>query len=131
MVRKKLNTDEIDEEFLLSTINNEKPASEQKKEAAKPQKPAQRKRQQKDEGYTSMFIQQSESKARSGKLVPIRPEYHERILKIVRVIGNDEISLFNYIDNVLTHHFEEFEEEIILNYKRKEYGYFLTRYCYE
>jgi|JFJP01.1.fsa_nt_gi hypothetical protein len=119
MVRKKLNTDEIDEEFLLSTINNDKPASEQNKEAAIPEKTMQRKRLQKDEGYTSMFIQQSDSKARSGKLVPIRPEYHERILKIVRVIGNDEITIFNYIDNVLSHHFAEFQEEITLNYHEK------------
>jgi hypothetical protein len=119
MVRKKLNTDEIDEEFLLSTINNDKPASEQNKEAAIPEKPMQRKWLQKDEGYTSMFIQQSDSKARSGKLVPIRPEYHERILKIVRVIGNDEITIFNYIDNVLSHHFADFQEEITLNYHEK------------
>jgi hypothetical protein len=119
MVRKKLNTDEIDEEFLLSTINNDKPASEQNKEAAIPEKTMQRKRLQKDEGYTSMFIQQSDSKARSGKLVPIRQEYHERILKIVRVIGNDEITIFNYIDNVLSHHFAEFQEEITLNYHEK------------
>jgi hypothetical protein len=119
MVRKKLNTDEIDEEFLLSTINNDKPASEQNKEAAIPEKTMQRKRLQKDEGYTSMFIQQTDSKARSGKLVPIRPEYHERILKIVRVIGNDEITIFNYIDNVLSHHFAEFQEEITLNYHEK------------
>jgi hypothetical protein len=119
MVRKKLNTDEIDEEFLLSTINNDKPASEQNKEAAIPEKTMQRKRLQKDEGYTSMFIHQSDSKARSGKLVPIRPEYHERILKIVRVIGNDEITIFNYIDNVLSHHFAEFQEEITLNYHEK------------
>jgi len=119
MVRKKLNIDEIDEEFLLSTINNDKPASEQNKEAAIPEKTMQRKRLQKDEGYTSMFIQQSDSKARSGKLVPIRPEYHERILKIVRVIGNEEITIFNYIDNVLNHHFAEFQEEITLNYHEK------------
>jgi len=119
MARKKLNTDEIDEEFLLSTINNDKPASEQNKEAAIPEKTMQKKRLQKNEGYTSMFIQQSESKARSGKLVPIRPEYHERILKIVRVIGNDEITIFNYIDNVLSHHFAEFQEEITLNYNEK------------
>ena len=115
MVRKKINTDEIDEDFLLSTINNEKPAVEQKKEAAK---------QQKNTNYTSLFIHPSESKARSGKLAPIRPEYHERILKIVRVIANDEISLFNYIDNVLTHHFEEFQEEIIKNYREKNKGIF-------
>jgi hypothetical protein len=119
MVRKKQNTEEIDEEFLLSTINNEKPASEHQKEIAKSQKSIPRKKQQKSDGYTSMFIHQSESKARSGKLVPIRPEYHERILKIVRVIGNDEITIFNYIDNILSHHFNEYQEEITKIYHEK------------
>lgn len=117
MVRKKFNPEDIDEEFLISTIKNDKQVSEHKKEVSKSQQPAKKNRLQKD--YPSLFIYQSESKARSGKLVPIRPEYHERILKIVRVIGNDEISLFNYIDNVLTHHFEEFQEEIIKNYKER------------
>ncbi len=117
MVRKKFNPEDIDEEFLISTIKNDKQASEHTKETTKPQQPMKKNRLQKD--YPSLFIYQSESKARSGKLVPIRPEYHERILKIVRVIGNDKISLFNYIDNVLKHHFEEFQEEIIKNYKEK------------
>jgi len=119
MVRKRQNTEEIDEEFLLSTINNEKPASQQKKEIEKPQKSVPREKQQKGDEYASMFIQQSESKARSGKLVPIRPEYHERILKIVRVIGNDEITIFNYIDNILSHHFNEYQDEIIKIYHEK------------
>ncbi len=119
MVRKKFNADEIDEEFLISTISNDKPASGHKKEAAKPQKQTQKKRQQKETEYTALFIRHSDSKARSGKLVPIRPEYHERISKIVQVIGCGELSIFSFIDNVLTHHFEEFQEEIIKNYKEK------------
>ena len=117
MVRKKINAEDIDEEFLISTINNDKQASEHIKETGKPQQPAKKNRLQKE--YLSLFIHQSESKARAGKLVPVRPEYHERILKIVRIIAGDEISIFNYIDNILTHHFEEFQEEIIKNYEEK------------
>lgn len=116
MVRKRFNADEIDEDFLISTINNEKPAAEQKKEVANSPKPAQKKNQQNEKEYTSLFIVQSQGKARSGKLVPIRPEYHERISKIVQVISGGELSIFNYIDNVLTHHFDEFQEEIIKHY---------------
>ncbi len=117
MVRKKVNADDIDEEFLISTINNDKQVSEHTKETGKPKQPVKKNLLQKE--YLSLFIHQSESKARSGKLVPVRPEYHERILKIVRIIAGDEISIFNYIDNILTHHFEEFQEEIIKNYEEK------------
>ncbi|MCG6191369.1 DUF3408 domain-containing protein, partial [Maribellus maritimus] len=56
---------------------------------------------------------------RFGKHVPIRQEYHERIQKIVRIIGNDEISIFNYIDNVLSQHFEDFQEDIVKLYNEK------------
>ena len=31
---------------------------------------------------------------------------------ILRVIGKDEVSLFSYIDNVLAHHFDMFQEDI-------------------
>ena len=41
-----------------------------------------------------------------------RKEYHERIQLILRVIGKDEVSLFSYIDNVLAHHFDTFQEDI-------------------
>ena len=50
--------------------------------------------------------------ARIGKTVYIRKEYHERIQRILRIIAKDEVSLFSYIDNVLTYHFEHFGEEI-------------------
>lgn len=119
MARKTINTDEIDEDFIIASIKNNKQELENKQEATLPKKAVQKKRQKSEPGYTSLFIYQSESKARSGKLVPIRPEYHERILKIVRTIAGDEISIFNYIDNVLTHHFEEFQEDIIKNYQEK------------
>ena len=51
-----------------------------------------------------------------GKTVYIRKEYHERIQLILRVIGKDEVSLFSYIDNVLAHHFDTYQEEIKKRY---------------
>jgi len=115
MARKKYNPDEIDEEIIISTIQHEKPASEQPKAQAKPQPTPKKSRSTKD--YDSLFIWQSGSKARFGKHVPIRQEYHEKIQQIVRVICKDEISIFNYIDNVLTRHFEEFHSDIAKRYK--------------
>ncbi len=115
MARKKYNPDEIDEDLIISTIQHENPASEKPKKQAKPQPTITKKRTTKD--YDSLFIRQSGSKARLGKHVPIRQEYHEKIQQIVRVICKDEVSIFNYIDNVLTQHFEEFQLDIAKRYK--------------
>ena len=40
-------------------------------------------------------------------------------MKIVRVIGENEFSLFSYLDNVLEHHFNTFQNEITETYNRK------------
>lgn len=117
MVRKKFNPEEIDEDFLISTIQNGKQASEHKNEEVVKMKPTEKKETSSE--YLSLFVRQSDNKARFGKHVPIRQEYHERIQKIVRVIGNDEVSIFNYIDNVLSQHFEEFQADIVKLYHEK------------
>ena len=117
MARKQYNPEEIDEDFLISTIQNEKQVSGQKDEKTV-KKPKVRKNETASD-YLSLFIRQSDGKARFGKHVPIRQEYHERIQKIVRIIGNDEMSIFNYIDNVLSQHFEDFQEDIVKLYNEK------------
>lgn len=117
MARKQYNPEEIDEDFLISTIQNEKQASGQNDEKTV-KKPKLRKNEAAPD-YLSLFIRQSDGKARFGKHVPIRQEYHERIQKIVRIICNDEMSIFNYIDNVLNQHFEDFQEDIVKLYNEK------------
>jgi hypothetical protein len=62
--------------------------------------------------YRSLFLKEADVPARIGKTVYVRKEYHERIQLILRVIGKDEVSLFSYIDNVLVHHFDMFQEDI-------------------
>lgn len=47
-----------------------------------------------------------------GKLVYVRQEYHDRIRRIARVIGGDDVTLFSYIDNVLAEHFAAHKEVI-------------------
>lgn len=71
-----------------------------------------------EEEYLEQFIREAEMAARSGKLVYVRKDYHDRILRIIRVIGKDKLSLFGYIDHVLTQHFEEYEEVIKKLYKK-------------
>lgn len=72
--------------------------------------------------FEQRYIRTSELSARSGKLVYIRQEYHERINKIIRVIGKDQVSIFEYIDNILTEHFEQHEEQITKLYDEKLEG---------
>jgi len=62
--------------------------------------------------YETLFLVNSSIPTRSGKLVSIREKYHDRIAKIVQIIGKKEVSIFSYIDNVLTYHFEQFRKEI-------------------
>ncbi|MDR1198424.1 MAG: DUF3408 domain-containing protein [Prevotellaceae bacterium] len=56
--------------------------------------------------------------ARFGKSVYIRREYHDRISQIVSVTGRNNVSIYEYIDNVLTHHFENFGDEITQSFKK-------------
>jgi hypothetical protein len=73
----------------------------------------------KTQDYKSLFIKEANITARVGKTVYIRKEHHDRILKIVQVIGENEVSLFSYIDNIIAHHFESFQDDIAQSYKNK------------
>lgn len=84
-----------------------------------------RRRKGKTLDYESLFIRTANGiTAREGKTVYIRKQYHDRILKIVQVIGGNELSLFSYLDNVLEHHFASFQDEITTQYNRKNEGIF-------
>lgn len=62
--------------------------------------------------YKRRFFVNADISTRNGKSVSIRKKYHTRISKIVRTIGDNEVTLFSYIDNVLKHHFETFQSDI-------------------
>ena len=89
---------------------NEKPAS--KKESS-------RKIKSDNLSYETLFFQQGDTSARDGKSVYIRSEYHQRIARIVQVIGEDKISIYTYLDNVLKAHFEQYKEEITQSFEEK------------
>jgi hypothetical protein len=138
---KKINLDEIDESFIVSAVKKDKSsvpenperllAPSTAKEAEQPEQPEKavetaQAEQPKEEGrrrrntqdYENLFIRESNVTARLGKTVYIRKEFHDRILKIVQVVGGNEVSLFSYIDNVLAHHFDAFQEDISQAYKQ-------------
>jgi len=134
---KKINLDEIDESFIISAVKKDKssipnnperlltPSTAGQSETVIEEKTAvspeatkeENKRKRKTQDYENLFIHESNVTARLGKTVYIRKEHHDRILKIVQVIGGNEMSLFSYIDNVLVHHFDNFQEDISQAYK--------------
>lgn len=64
------------------------------------------------EPYSSKFLVNHFPSGRNGKVVYIRPEYHERLLRIVQLTREEKITLYAYIDNILEHHFKEYGNDI-------------------
>lgn len=62
--------------------------------------------------YLSVYLKGTGITARAGKQAYISAEHHEWIRRIVQTIGNNEISMSDYIHNVLARHFEEYRDEI-------------------
>lgn len=98
--------------------------NEEKKTQTKNDKPASKKespRKVKSDNfsYETLFFKQGDTSAREGKSVYIRSEYHQRIARIVQVIGEDKISIYTYLDNVLKAHFEQYKQEITESFQEK------------
>ncbi|MFV8326893.1 DUF3408 domain-containing protein [Flavobacterium sp. ZS1P14] len=69
--------------------------------------------------YEKIFFKRAETNARNGKSVYIRPDFHEKMSRIVQVIGEDKITIYAYLDNLLEYHFQEFGEQITKSYNDK------------
>lgn len=66
--------------------------------------------------YSSQFLQRGTMKNKGDKAIYVRPEYHKKLIHIVKVIGADEIPLYALLDNILKHHFELFSEDLAKEY---------------
>ena len=62
--------------------------------------------------YQVKFIKPCGKRARNGKLVYLCPEFHEKVKRIITVIGKDEISIHDFVYNVMAEHFERNNEEL-------------------
>lgn len=76
-------------------------------------------RKEDDQDYERLFFKKSGTNARDGKTVYIRPDFHEKLTRIVQVIGEDKISIYTYLDNLLEFHFKEFGNQIIKSFNDK------------
>ncbi|WP_026713476.1 DUF3408 domain-containing protein [Flavobacterium daejeonense] len=69
--------------------------------------------------YESIFFKRPDTNARDGKTVYIRPDFHEKLSRIVQVIGEDKITIYAYLDNLLSYHFQEFGDQITRSFNDK------------
>jgi len=117
----------IDENFLMSMMagknkenlsaDKEPDTSESKEKLHIKNKARPKKYQELD--YEQLFFKNPTTNARNGKSVYIRPEFHERLTRIVQVIGEDKLSIYAYLDNLLEYHFQEFGEQITESFNDK------------
>ena len=111
---------DVDEDYLMNIISGDEPVvppqnnqqvDEIKEIKAKPKEKT-RSSSSKKADYEETFLVNRFPSGRSGKVVYIRPEYHERLLRIVQLTREEKTTLYSYIDNILEHHFREFGDDI-------------------
>ena len=104
---------DVDEDYLMNIMSGDEPAEPIAKQKESPKQPKQqRKATSKKVDYETLFLVNRFSSGRNGKVVYIRPEYHERLQRIVRLSKEERVTLYAYIDNILEHHFREFGDDI-------------------
>lgn len=122
---KKNNTPKVDEEYLMQVMAegtrdpNQPIIKETPAESIPVLKDKSRTKKQSDLTYGERFLKSHSMNRRGEKSIYIRQEYHERLSRIVQVIGDDKIPLYAYLDNILEHHFELFEKAITDNFNDK------------
>jgi hypothetical protein len=116
--RKDFEKPNVDEDYLMNVIDGNEsgmpPEKNQQQEVPKETKPREKVRNStsKKVDYEETFLVNRFPSGRNGKVVYIRPEYHERLLRIVQLTREEKTTLYSYIDNILEHHFREFGEDI-------------------
>jgi len=114
----------IDEQYLMSIMagNTKKEAQTQELDSIK-EKPISKQKLKNKKNleitYAEQFLTHHTMTKRGDKSIYIRPEYHERLSRIIQVIADDQIPLYAYLDNILAYHFEKFEKEITDDFNNK------------
>ncbi len=116
--KKSFEKPQVDEALLMDIMSGEKVVSGSKdseqhlvnnetKSYAKRNEPITKKL-----NYEEIFLANRYPSGRNGKVVYIRPEYHERLMRLVQLTKEERTTLYSYIDNILEQHFKEFGTEI-------------------
>ncbi|SIT15705.1 DUF3408 domain-containing protein [Chryseobacterium gambrini] len=115
--RKDFDRPVVDEDYLMQIMSGDEPAPDKiidKQDEQKESKPRERAKSSlaKKVDYEETFLVNRFPSGRSGKVVYIRSEFHERLLRIVQLTREDKVTLYSYIDNILEYHFREFGGDI-------------------
>ena len=116
--RKDFDKPDVDEELIMNIMSGNQsftvPEANQQQEVQKETKPKEKARNSssKKVDYEETFLVNRFPSGRNGKVVYIRPEYHERLIRIVQLTREEKTTLYSYIDNILEHHFREFGDDI-------------------
>lgn len=108
----------VDEDYLMNimsgdeAINNDKNINQSVEAKENKRNEKIRVSAPKKRNYEEVFLTNRYPSGRSGKVVYIRPEYHERLLRIVQLTREEKTTLYSYIDNILEQHFNDFGTEI-------------------
>lgn len=62
--------------------------------------------------YEFLFLKPSRTRARDGKTVTIRKDHQEKIYSIICMFPDRGITQYSYVENILEHHFELYQNEI-------------------
>jgi len=118
MDNKEFDRPKVDEDYLMDLISGDTSTDKAKDQAMKPEQVKPKLRQKPSNNsaikldYEQTFLVNRFPSGRNGKVVYIRAEYHERLLRLVQLTREDKTTLYAYIDNILEQHFKEFSEDI-------------------
>ena len=91
----------VDEEYLMNVISGDEPVApptiNKKQDVPKENKPREKARNSssKKADYEETFLVNRFPSGRNGKVVYIRPEYHERLLRIVQLTREERTTLYS------------------------------------
>lgn len=121
-------TPEIDEELMMAIMEDgvkkegmQIPREQEKKPEQEKLVIKERNKTKKinETDYEKIFFKRAETNARNGKSVYIHPDFHEKMSRIIQVIGEDKITIYAYLNNLLEYHFDEFGDQITKSYNEK------------
>ena len=105
----------IDEAYLMKLMSGDEimPDKEEEKNVSIKQHKTEKNRGRSLKmDYKETFLVNRFPSGRTGKVVYIRTEFHERLLRLVQLTSENRVTLYSYIDNILDHHFKEFGDDI-------------------
>lgn len=117
--------DKTDVEIPTTEVSAQEPVASTVKEVKAGNDSKQKKTTKKDSelidiasAYEKKFIHKTDLTARKGKQVSMRSEYHERIWRILQIIGRNEVTIAEYLDNVVKEHFDNCDEAIAESFNK-------------